>query len=119
MADNVFLRGHVKYVIDVLASSDIFLFPSYGEGMANAFIEALHFGLPCIAYNNTVFPEFVGMGFHVTLAADRDKQDLGVKLLSVVEGIDMEWKASSNNVDLARKYFNVERELTEWQKILV
>lgn len=119
LAGKVIMRGHVTNVSDLLASSDIFLFPSYGEGMPNAFIEALHFGIPCIAYNNTVFPEFGEMGFYITLADDRDIKDLSRKLLGIVQALDKEREAASGNALLATKYFNIQNEQEGWRAILV
>ena len=118
-ADHVRLHGFVEDTQAYLQLADIFLFPSFGEGMPNAFIEALHFGVPCLAYANTVFPEFLTMGFHVTLAADRDIDDLSDKLLTMVQRMDAEKQASSANVELAGEYFNVKRELASWQEILI
>lgn len=115
----IHVRGFVEDTQSYLERADIFLFPSFGEGMPNAFIEALHYGLPCLAYANTVFPEFIAMGFNVTLAADRDPEDLADKLLAMVNQIDKEKQASSSNVELARNYFNVQRELASWQEILI
>lgn len=117
-ARHINLVGYVEDTLGYLAGADLFLFPSYGEGMPNAFIEALHFGIPCLAYANTVFPEFISMGFHVTLAADRDRSDLSDKLLKMATGIDKEKRASYPNAQLAREYFNVQRELADWQEIL-
>jgi len=119
LADSVSLRGHVKYVSDVLAASDIFMFPSYGEGMANAFIEALHFDLPCLAYNNTVFPEFIEMGFRITLAEDRDVEDLSAKLLYIAQHIEAEKESVVGNANLAKEIFNIERERKSWADIFV
>jgi glycosyltransferase involved in cell wall biosynthesis len=119
LAGMVYLRGHVNCVGDVLASSDIFLFPSYGEGMPNAFIEAMHFGLPCLAYNNTIFPEFIEMGFRITLAENRNVEDLSAKLLDVAQHIKAEKDSVVGNINLARKYFNIERERKSWAEILV
>lgn len=118
-SDKVNARGFIEDTLSYLARADIFLFPSFGEGMPNAFIEALHYGIPCLAYANTVFPEFIDMGFHVTLAADRDTEDLAEKLLAMVKQIDNEKKVSSYNAELARNYFNVQRELANWQEILI
>jgi glycosyltransferase involved in cell wall biosynthesis len=87
--------------------------------MPNAFIEALHYGLPCLAYDNTVFPEYLDMGFHVTLAADRDTADLSAKLLFMTNNIEQEKRDAEINSRLAREYFNVERELDSWRTILV
>ncbi len=116
--NQVVLAGFVEDPRVFLEQADLFLFPSFGEGMPNAFIEALHYGLPCLAYANTVFPEFISMGFHVKLAADRDQRDLADTLLAMVENIEEEKQASEGNANLARERFNVERELADWKAIL-
>ena len=95
------------------------LFPSYGEGMANAFIEALHFDLPCLAYNNTVFPEFIEMGFRITLAEDRDVEDLSAQLLYIAQHIEAEKESVVGNANLAKEIFNIERERKSWADIFV
>jgi len=41
-----YISGKEKY--ELLASSDVFLFPSYSEGMPNAVLEAMAIGLPII-----------------------------------------------------------------------
>jgi len=116
--DQIKLRGFVDDTRSFLERADVFLFPSFGEGMPNAFIEALHYGIPCLAYSNTVFPEFLAMGFHVILAADRDRDDLSAKLLAMVRGLGNEKQAAAANAELARQYFDVQRELADWREIL-
>jgi glycosyltransferase involved in cell wall biosynthesis len=118
LSSRIVIHGHVANINDMLTTSDIFLFPSYGEGMANAFIEALYFGLPCLAYNNTVFPEFLEMGFSLTLAKDRDIEDLAAKLLHMARNIKTEKISARNNISLAREYFNIEREKASWLEVL-
>jgi glycosyltransferase involved in cell wall biosynthesis len=113
------IAGYVNDVTPYLEAADILLFPSRGEGMPNAFIEALHYDMVCIAYDNTVFPEFIEMGFHVFLANDGDIADLSNKLLYVANNIELEKIKSINNVHLSRNYFQVGRELSQWLDILV
>ena len=115
----IHLRGHVINVTEYLRATDIFLFPSSGEGMPNAFIEAMHCGLVCIAYDNTVFPEFADMGFYVRLVKDGDVDALSQTLLDVVSDMDNEKQRSKNNIELARNYFQIERELSDWRSILI
>lgn len=115
----IHLRGFVDNPASYLEQADMLLFPSHGEGMPNAFIEALHYGLPCLAYDNTVFPEYLELGFHVTLAADRNIAELSSKLLAMARNIDQEKQDAGINARLAREYFNVERELDGWRAILV
>ena len=64
--NNIKLVGFTDNVGNYISQSDVFLFPSYGEGFGNSFAEALSAGLVCISYDNTTFPEFkkLGMYFH-------------------------------------------------------
>ena len=119
LESDVIMAGYVESVNKYLETTDILLFPSYGEGMPNAFIEALHYNIVCVAYDNTVFPEFIDMGFHVTLAKDRNFEDLADKLLTIAKNIDEEKKASNINSELAKEYFDVRRELEDWEQVLV
>ncbi len=49
--ENVELLGRVEHskVLNLMRSSDVFLFPSYTEGFSNALVEAMLCGLPIIA----------------------------------------------------------------------
>ena len=119
MEECVSLEGYVESVNTYLEQADILLFPSSGEGMPNAFIEALHYNIVCISYDNTVFPEFLDMGFHVHLVKDSDIDKLSNELVQVVSDLDNEKQMSKKNMKLAKSYFSVERELSEWQEVLV
>ena len=113
------VRGHVTNVTEYLQAADIFLFPSSGEGMANAFIEAMHYAAVCIVYDNTVFPEFIEMGFYLHLVKDGDVDALSQALIDVALDIDNEKQRSKDNGKLARDYFQVERELSDWHGVLI
>jgi glycosyltransferase involved in cell wall biosynthesis len=118
LSARVNLRGHVDNVSQILSYTDVFLFPSAGEGMPNAFIEALHYGVPCLAYSNTVFPEFIEMGFHVHLVKDSDVAALSSELTQIVANLDKEKQLSKNNVALCENYFSVDRELDGWREVI-
>lgn len=117
--ERVHLRGHVTNVTEYLKATDVFLFPSAGEGMPNAFIEAMHHGAVCIAYENTVFPEFLEMGFYIHLVKDGDINGLSQKLLQVSLDITNEKLNSKINVGLVQSYFRVEEELSQWLEVFV
>lgn len=116
--NSVSLTGFRFDINEFLAKTDIFLFPSLGEGMPGAFIEALHFDVVCIAYDNTVFPEFSEMGFYIHRVRTNDIEALTKKVLDVAADIDNEKIKSEPNVILSRKLFHVEREISEWIEIL-
>jgi len=117
-ADRVFTRGYVENTAEYLQQADVLLFPSHGEGMPNAFIEALHYGVPCLAYSNTVFPEYGEMGFRVHLVQHRNTDLLAAELLAIAQNLPAEKTAAANNRELALGYFNVARELESWRAIL-
>jgi hypothetical protein len=87
--------------------------------MPNALIEALHYGLICITYNNTVFPEFVSMGFHLHLVETGNMRQLSKTLHEVALHIETEQDLALANIVLAKQLFNPESELHEWEKILL
>lgn len=118
-SSHVYLRGHVTNVTEYLQATDIFLFPSLGEGMPNAFIEAMHHNTVCIAYNNTVFPEFREMGFYIHIVRNADVSELSQKLIDVANDIESEKQKSKVNVALVQKYFRIEREMSQWREVLV
>ena len=117
--DRVFLEGFSDDTSSFLQRSDIFLFPSAGEGMPNAFIEALHHGVICIAYDNTVFPEYIELGFHVHLVADGDVDGLSATLVRLARTVDDELARSRANIELAGELFQPSRELSDWLSLLV
>ncbi len=51
-----------KKLADVLKRHDIYIFGSRVEACSNALLEALHCGLPSIAYNFSSNPEIIGRG---------------------------------------------------------
>ena len=118
-SDKIHLQGFVEDTPSFLSATDIFLFPSSGEGMPNAFIEAMHYELVCIAYENTVFPEFIEMGFYIRLVKDGDIDVLSQTLLEVASDIDNEKQRSKKNGELAKSYFQSERELGQWHQLLI
>ncbi len=115
---NIRFEGFVQEPIRILETADIFLFPSHGEGLSNAFIEALAQGIPCVAYDNTSFPELSDLGFRLWLASDRNTTDLQEKLLSAIAYLDTHKEYIRENHDLAISLFSVDRETHDYLSIL-
>lgn len=98
--------------------SDIFIFPSKGEGFGLSFAEALSFGLICIAYENTSFPEFKGLGFEFLLARNLDINSLKDALKDALTYIDNEKIPLIKNIQLSQQLFSEERVILEYKEIL-
>jgi glycosyltransferase involved in cell wall biosynthesis len=111
--------GYQADIDQYLMQSDIFLFPTKGEGMSNAVIEALGYGLIPIVYNNTSAPEFPHLGFHIHLIEDKNAEAFTRKLLSVCQNFSGEKAKAAHNIKLARRVFSPEREKTEYLDLLI
>lgn len=112
------LPGFSNSVSEYYHNADIFIFPSKGEGLSNAFIEALASGLICIAYNNTSFPELQQAGFRFYMAQDQDITDLESVLLEAVEYRNTHPGRDENNIKLANHMFDRNRELAALLELL-
>lgn len=116
--DSIILHGFCRNVPELLNGSDIFFYPSSGEGLSNSFIEALSFGLVCISYDNTSFPELRELGFHLHIARTEDLTDLKDKLFDALSYMKNNPLPIEHNIELARKLFSPERELQQFLSIL-
>lgn len=64
LAGRITLRGSLppEQVHAVVSASDLFALPSFGEGMPNAMMEAMAYGVPCVATNVAGVRELLGTG---------------------------------------------------------
>ena len=115
--DKIELVGFTNEVNSYLAKSDIFLFPSYGEGLSNAFLKAVNANLYCIAFANTSFPELKELGFEFALANNQDLNDLENVLLKSVHNLNNE--NILKNKDYIDKLFSTQREVDEYLSCLI
>lgn len=116
--EHIKLIGFQKNIEKFFSQSDIFLFPSWGEGFGNAFIEALNARLICIAYSNTTFLEFYNMNFSFVLVEDKNIDELQKKLLLSVQNIEILKHKNSENYKLVQKNFLKEIEMKKYLELL-
>lgn len=116
--NNVHFTGYTTNVKEYLQKSDIFIFPSLGEGMSNAIIESLGFGLIPIIYNDTSSPEFKDLGFHIHLTNNNTIRELEEILLHVSKNLQKEKKDAQKNHAKALEIFAPEREKNEYLSLL-
>ncbi|WP_080768576.1 glycosyltransferase [Aeromonas veronii] len=92
----------------------LFVFPSYGEGLGNALVEALGAGLVCITYDNTVFKEFVELGFYIHIIPNGDVKKLNGKIKEILDNYEFELSNARKNIELAREVFSLESEIESY-----
>ena len=118
-SDKIIFHGYQLNIPKYLNENDIFLFPSYGEGLSNSFTEALSYGLVCLSYDNTSFSEFTDLGFHTHLAENNDQYSLAKQLLKIAKNLEDEKNKSMKNIKKAPKIFSYEIELDQYNQILL
>lgn len=116
--EKIVLTGFSNSVHEYYQKSDIFLFPSYGEGLSNAFLEGLSYGLVCICYENTSFPELKELGFYLHMCENKNVSSLQTALLKISQNFSSELSISSKNRVLASSLFNEKREIDQYLSYL-
>lgn len=79
--ERVLFLGYRHDIPQLLAAADLFLFPSYQEGLPFAILEAMVAGLPIVASDTGGIPEMIIDQEHGLLFSTGDRQDLCQKLI--------------------------------------
>ncbi|WP_240332102.1 glycosyltransferase family 4 protein [Sulfurospirillum tamanense] len=115
--NNIQLIGFTKNIDEYLEKSNIFLFPSHGEGLGNAFLEALSAGLSCICFNNTSFPELLSLGFNFQMVENKNLPALKEALMNLISN-NVFHNKNQHNHELAKKLFSPQREISQYLELL-
>ena len=88
LGDRVTLLGRRDDVGSILKAADVFVFPSYTEGMPNALLEAMAAGLPVVASDILANREVLVHERTGLLAAVRNPQSIAVAILRLIADPD-------------------------------
>jgi glycosyltransferase involved in cell wall biosynthesis len=105
LENHVFFHGRVneKVKSDYMKMSEVFIFPSLLEGYGMVLLEAMSFGLPVVAFNNSAIPFTVQDGFNGLLATNKDVVDLKQKLSDILKDSSLREKLSVGALDTFSK----------------
>jgi len=94
----------------LMASSDIFVFPSYFkyEVFGTVNIEAMSFGLPIISSNEGAIPEIVKDGVNGFIVDPKSPEDIAYKIGILIENPDLRQKMGMNGREIFRSKFTLE-----------
>lgn len=102
-----------KKQIDRFASSDIFVLPSYHEGMPMSVIEAMAAGLPVVASNVGGIPDLIENEVTGKRIAAGDVQALSSSLLELIENSDKRLIWGKKGRQRAVQHFDIEGRVAE------
>jgi len=112
LTKNVVLAGYLtdRY-LDGLASMDMFVFMIAGsDGTARAMREALTMGIPVVANNIGMLPEFIDDG-QSGLVFNDNAQDLAAKILKLAGDESLRKRMGANAAARAKEDFSLERQV--------
>lgn len=120
LAQRIIFAGFSQRVSDFLKKSHVMLFPSQGEGLPNVIIEAFFHKVLPVSYDNTVFPEFVKMGFYFPLAENNSTSSLLERTKQILDLSPEDFqKHTENNFNLAESLFSGPVILKNYSDLLV
>lgn len=91
LAHNIQLLGKRDNVEQILKASDIFVFPSRGEGLPNALLEAMACGLPSVVLNiKGITSDIIDDGKDGYIVYEEDTTSFSEKLLELIDDNDLQ-----------------------------
>jgi len=119
--NNVKFFGHItgKEKVNVFKNADVYLFPSYNEGMPNSVLEAMGIGLPVVCTNVGALKDFFidgEMGFKNDLPININTFADNLKSLYLNE--DLKRTISRNNKNFAQNTFLASNSIKKLEKLL-
>ncbi|MBN1901100.1 glycosyltransferase [Candidatus Sumerlaeota bacterium] len=115
--ENVRFLGYCPEPAEILAISDAFILPSYWEGCPASLLEAMAFGLPCVASNVGGIPEIIQHGENGLLIPSKDASALSGALLSLFQNQELGKKIARNAYQTFQTRFHIDRMVREYETL--
>ncbi len=101
-----------------LKSADIFVLPSWYEGMPNSLIESLAAGLPSICTSVGIIPDYIIDNENGLIIPANNKLNLEKTIEKTINDINLRKKLSKNGVYLAENFFSEDVSLKNLSNII-
>ena len=118
LRQRVQLLGHRADVDKILAAADLFVFPSFAEGMSNALLEALAAGLPVVASDIDANRAIIDHRENGLLVKPGDASALASCVREVLESQTLRTKLGGAATERAASHHNVDDVSRRWQEVL-
>lgn len=118
LTDVVEMLGFRKDIKDLLNSSDIFLLPSYDEGLPLSILEAMSMGIPTISTKIAGIPEIITDGENGFLIEPGDLKDFELKLMELITNVTLREKFSQVGQETIRGMFSLKQMTEDTLKVI-
>jgi glycosyltransferase involved in cell wall biosynthesis len=102
----VIVRDFTPNIVDYYHAADVFVLPSYAEGMSNAMLEAMACGLPSVATRIGAADEMVQDGSNGYLMQPGDREKLASSLGALIDDAAMRAAFSERAAAAIREQFS-------------
>jgi L-malate glycosyltransferase len=113
LSNTVLFLGRRKDVPDILACCELFVLPSWAEGLPNSVLEAMAAGLPVVATRVGGTAEIVEDGVDGLLVPPKEPQALAHAILRILKDEEFAKRVAQSARKRARAQFGFDRLLTE------
>lgn len=116
LQDKIKLLGFRKDIPDILTTTDLYIMPSYREGLSKSMMEAMCYGLPIVASNIRGNTDLVGENEGGILCNPTDNNEFKNAILKIYEDKSLYEKCSNRNIEFVQKY-NLKTVLSQLEEI--
>jgi glycosyltransferase involved in cell wall biosynthesis len=111
--------GHIQNanLLKVFSCADIFVLPTYSEGMPMVILEALAAGLPIISTPVGAIPDIIKDGINGFLIEPNSPKQLAEKILLLLHNEDIIKRIGEANVQLAKEEYDVKVILNKLEQL--
>jgi glycosyltransferase involved in cell wall biosynthesis len=106
LKEKVLVLGERTDVPDILMASDLFVLPSFWEGISIALLEAMSYGLPVVASDVPGNREVLGSQGDGILVPPKDTLALKEAIVSLLEKTDLRRRMGQKSRARVERYFN-------------
>ena len=106
-----------KEKVDLLQNADIFVYPSYFEGMPMAVLEAMACGLPIVATRVGGLPDLIQDGVNGILVEPREPEQLASALCKLATDHELRASMGKASFQLATEQYDIEQHVTKLIRI--
>jgi len=103
---------------NILEQNDVFILPSWNEGMPNSMIESMAAGLAVIVTSVGVIPDFLDNNKHALIIPKKDIKALENAMINIINDYDLRVKLSKNGQLLAKNKFSTNKEILKLKDII-
>jgi glycosyltransferase involved in cell wall biosynthesis len=108
-SDHIQLLGNIQNIADLYSKADLFVLPSYSEGMPNSLLEAMSYGLPSIATNIAGVNDVIRHMENGILVEPGDSEALAQALYKLVSNHDLRVSIGKKGYDSIDSNYSIER----------